>query len=437
MLPCCLLLIRWKFFINEPDKIHHRSRVTRDSTIWDKQACIHDALWRQHYITTSKEYLTNSHILSIYFELAFLQLHLVKISCKLIIISVDYERIKKGARFFETQCKLQGGPKMAPHFVRLIALSNINRFFKFFHCQNQETICNQTVTIDPTTPKMCRYTTLWNVSFLKITIKNKTTFVTTHFKKLTTETENCLKNHISHFSHQIFNVSALLLYDASKPATPLTNSAINQRLWHFAVCTTQRQWLSLAGWLLWIVNIDRPSVDGHPKQHNWLKWLSLCCLGATCQARSTLITQLVSGVAGLSASSDISRNSVATHLRCGWIYSDSFISNCLLILTVTEFWKLVNIWWSYEAYNKWCHFWPTLYFLTKTPTLVVYRTYGVFQKRYKVYGTIILQPYITESCGSQQNVQKEILYMTNVIVWKQQLNILCFEAGELTIQKQY
>jgi len=42
------------------------------------------------------------------------------------------------------------------------------------------------------------------------------------------------KNHISQFSHQIFNVSALLLDDASKPATPLTNGAISQTLWHFA-----------------------------------------------------------------------------------------------------------------------------------------------------------------------------------------------------------
>jgi len=37
-----------------------------------------------------------------------------------------------------------------------------------------------------------------------------------------------------------------------------------------------------------------------------------------------------------SASSDISRPSVATHLRCGGICSDSFITNCLLILTVKE-----------------------------------------------------------------------------------------------------
>jgi len=32
----------------------------------------------------------------------------------------------------------------------------------------------------------------------------------------------------------MFNMSALLLDDASKPATPMTNGAINQMLWHFA-----------------------------------------------------------------------------------------------------------------------------------------------------------------------------------------------------------
>ena len=70
LISCSRVAYCWydeNFFINEPDKIHHRSRVTRDSTSWDKQVCIHDALWRQHYITTSKEYLTNSHILSLYF----------------------------------------------------------------------------------------------------------------------------------------------------------------------------------------------------------------------------------------------------------------------------------------------------------------------------------------------------------------------------------
>jgi len=124
-----------------------------------------------------------------------------------------------------------------------------------------------------------------------------------------------------------------------------------------ALCATQPQWLSLAGWLSWIVNIDRPSVEWYPEQHNRLD-LNLCRLVATCQARSTLIMQLFSGVAGLSASSDISRGSVATHLRSDGIYSNSSITNCLLILKVEFFLKSVNIWWSYKAYNKWSIFGP-------------------------------------------------------------------------------
>jgi len=51
------------------------------------------------------------------------------------------------------------GQKMAQFFVYLITSPNINRFLKSFHCQNHETICNKTVTTDPTTPQMCRYTT--------------------------------------------------------------------------------------------------------------------------------------------------------------------------------------------------------------------------------------------------------------------------------------
>ena len=38
--------------------------------------------------------------------------------------------------------------------------SNINRFSKLFHCQNQEKTCNNTITKDPTIPQVCRYTTL-------------------------------------------------------------------------------------------------------------------------------------------------------------------------------------------------------------------------------------------------------------------------------------
>ena len=67
-----------------------------------------------------------------------------------------------------------------------LTLPNINRFSKLFHYQNHEEICNNTITKDPTTPQVCRYTTLWNVNVLKATIENKTTSVTIHFKKLTT-----------------------------------------------------------------------------------------------------------------------------------------------------------------------------------------------------------------------------------------------------------
>jgi len=44
--------------------------------------------------------------------------------------------------------------------------------------------------------------------------------------------------------------------------------------------------------------------------------------------------------------------------------------------------------------------------------LIIIIIQGGPKKLHKVYGTIILQPYITESSGFQQNVLKEILYMT-------------------------
>ena len=39
------------------------------------------------------------------------------------------------------------------------------------------------------------------------------------------------------------------------------------------------------------------------------------------------------------------------------------------------------------------------------------------QKQHKVYDTMILQSYVIESCGFQQNVLKEIRYVTEVSVW--------------------
>jgi len=43
----------------------------------------------------------------------------------------------------------------------------------------------------------------------------------------------------------------------------------------------------------------------------------------------------------------ISQGSVATRLRCDGIFNNQFVTQSLLSLLVKEFWKLVNIWWSY------------------------------------------------------------------------------------------
>ena len=73
---------------------------------------------------------------------------------------------------------LQGDPQnLAPFFLYPLTLPSINRFWKLFHCQNQEKICNNAVAKDPTTHQVCRYTILWNVSVIKATIENKTTSV--------------------------------------------------------------------------------------------------------------------------------------------------------------------------------------------------------------------------------------------------------------------
>ena len=49
-------------------------------------------------------------------------------------------------------------------FLYALTSSNINRFSILFHCQNQEKMCNNTITKDPTTPQVCRYTVKCQVS---------------------------------------------------------------------------------------------------------------------------------------------------------------------------------------------------------------------------------------------------------------------------------
>jgi len=169
---------------------------------------------------------------------------------------VDFSRLQTTWDVQTWTLYIQGGAKNGTIFVRLTTSLNINRFSKFFYCQNQETICNKAITTDLTTTKVCHYTTLWNVSVLRITIKNKTTFVATHFKKLTTET-TCLlskllskKSHLTHLT--VFTSKCLRLAAGRRiqPATPLTNGAINQTLRHFSPSATMAffSWLIRQHW---------------------------------------------------------------------------------------------------------------------------------------------------------------------------------------------
>jgi len=94
--------------------------------------------------------------------------------------------------------------------------------------------------------------------------------------------------HMLQFLHQMFNLFALLRDDPLKPVTPLTNGAISIKrsnsLPH-SVTIACFSWLILS----WIVDIDRPSVEGHPKQRKRLD-SSPDCLRATCKARWTWLS---------------------------------------------------------------------------------------------------------------------------------------------------
>jgi len=59
----------------------------------------------------------------------------------------------------------------------------------------------------------------------------------------------------------MFNVSALLLDDALKPATSLANGALNQELWQFVPLSDDR----LLQLVSWIVDVDRPFIKGPPQ----------------------------------------------------------------------------------------------------------------------------------------------------------------------------
>ena len=71
---------------------------------------------------------------------------------------VDFD-VLQPCNEFTIKFNLQGEPKhLAPFFLYALTLRHINQFSKLFHCQNLEKICNNTITKDPTTSQVCRYT---------------------------------------------------------------------------------------------------------------------------------------------------------------------------------------------------------------------------------------------------------------------------------------
>jgi len=57
------------------------------------------------------------------------------------------------------------------------------------------------------------------------------------------------------------------------------------------------------------------------------------------------------------------------------------------------------------------------------------------QKRHNVNDTIILHPYVTESCGFQQKCSEIFFYVTKVSIWIEQLNVLCYCCWQLNYAK--
>jgi len=74
-----------------------------------------------------------------------------------------------------------------------------------------------------TTPLACSYTTWWNISVLKVTIKKKAISVTTHSKnEQQKQSVYCLSyclqqlSHLAVFSSKLFNVSVLWMIHSSR-----------------------------------------------------------------------------------------------------------------------------------------------------------------------------------------------------------------------------
>jgi len=140
------------------------------------------------------------------------------------------------------------------------------------HCQIQEEICN-TITKDPTTSQVCRYTTLWNVKGTPNSVIDWN--------------PGCL--------------GPIVRLDECDVLTPQVHV---------------RQCVPGSVCIFYRMVYQR-------RRFTTINQLKMCCY------RIRLVFQLL-----LFKTLDISQGSVAIHLRCGGIFSAIIITNFLLILTV-------------------------------------------------------------------------------------------------------
>jgi len=151
---------------------------------------------------------------------------------------------------------------------------------------------------------------LWQHIVKKLTTKNNLFIVSLIVQS------NC---YILQFSHQMFNMSVLLLDDALKPVSPLTIGAINQTLRQFAPLSDDRL-LHLVDWLELSTVIDH-LLKG--PLNSIIDRVLVRAVWAHMSGSTNVDHALVIVVAGLSAMFDISQGNVATHITCGGIFSNS------------------------------------------------------------------------------------------------------------------
>ena len=107
--------------------------------------------------------------------------------------------------------------------------------------------------------------------------------------------------------------------------------------------------------------------------------------------------------------------------------------------SLRRFFQLLPIWLSPGAAG-WCRLNPLTYAIFPYANLILRHESSC--TGWSKNGTKFMTPYfftpvVIESCGFQQNVPKEILYVTKVSIWIQQLNILCYCRWQLNYAKHY